>query len=102
MYTCIYIHYSLLALYIMQVQTMVGEGFTCTPEFWAKISTIKIAEELSDYLTTLDVCYSEGSRQVQSLCWVKERVATNASNATEAVVVQPLKLMLQRITCSSD
>ena len=84
---------------------MIGESLTCTPEFWAKISTIKVAEEMNAYLTmlgrNLGISFSSGSRQTQSLCWVKERVAINASNATETEIIQPLKCILPNITCSS-
>lgn len=90
----------------MQIQTMIGDTFNCTPEFWAKISTIKIAEELNAYVTALgrelDIPFSRGSRQTQSLCWVKERVAVDASNATQAVILQPLKDSLQIVECTSS
>lgn len=80
----------------MQLKVELGEEFNCTSDFWAKISTIKLTREVNN-VTAVDC--PRMFRKDEGVCWVKERVEANASDAIREVVLLPLQDDLQDTNC---
>ena len=85
--------------HFMQLENQLGNGFQCTPAFWAKMSTIKLIRELNEFTST-DCDGMSMKNEVH--CWIKERLpmGNDASNAIQEVVMQPREDKLQRANCT--